>query len=333
MRVLITGGAGFIGSHLAEGLIAQGHSVHVLDDLSTGTIDNLRGLRGESQFGYTIDTCDDRRLVAELVDDADFVFHLAAAVGVQLIVDSPVRTIETNVHCTEVVLAAADKKKKPVFIASTSEVYGKSRDLPFREDGDIVMGATTRGRWSYACSKALDEFLAIAYYRERGLPTVVGRLFNTVGPRQTGRYGMVVPTFVRQALAGDPITVFGAGDQRRCFCHVEDVTRALCGLMERADLRGEVFNIGSTEEVSMIELAERVKRAAGSSSEIVRVPYDEAYGEGFEDMARRVPDIGKISTALGWRPTQTLDQILADVIEHERTRASGGNRPAAVKAP
>ena len=211
MRVLITGGAGFIGSHLAEGLIARGHSVHVLDDLSTGTIDNVRVLRSEPQFGYTIDTCDDRRLVAELVDDADFVFHLAAAVGVQLIVDSPVRTIETNVHCTEVVLAAADKKKKPVFIASTSEVYGKSRDLPFREDGDIVMGATTRGRWSYACSKALDEFLAIAYYRERGLPTVIGRLFNTVGPRQTGRYGMVVPTFVRQALAGEPITVFGSG--------------------------------------------------------------------------------------------------------------------------
>ena len=301
MRVLITGGAGFIGSHLAEGLIARGHSVHVLDDLSTGTIDNVRVLRSEPQFGYTIDTCDDRRLVAELVDDADFVFHLAAAVGVQLIVDSPVRTIETNVHCTEVVLAAADKKKKPVFIASTSEVYGKSRDLPFREDGDIVMGATTRGRWSYACSKALDEFLAIAYYRERGLPTVIGRLFNTVGPRQTGRYGMVVPTFVRQALAGEPITVFGSGDQRRCFCHVEDVTRAMRGLMERADLRGEVFNIGSTEEVSMIELAERVRRAAGSKSEIVRVPYDEAYGEGFEDMARRVPDTAKISTALGWR--------------------------------
>ncbi len=332
MRVLITGGAGFIGSHLAEELTASGHAVHVLDDLSTGTIENVRGLRSEPQFSYTIDTCDDGRLVAELVDDADFVFHLAAAVGVQLIVDSPVRTIETNVHCTEVVLAAADKKKKPVFIASTSEVYGKSRDLPFREDGDIVMGATTRGRWSYACSKALDEFLAIAYYRERGLPTVVGRLFNTVGPRQTGRYGMVVPTFVRQALADEPITVFGSGDQRRCFCHVEDVTRALCGLMERDDLRGEVFNIGSTEEISMVELAERVKRAAGSKSAIVRVPYDEAYGEGFEDMARRVPDTGKISAALGWQPTHTLDQILADVIEHERARAVQPWLPAAVDA-
>src|ERR1039458_8243669 len=212
MRVLITGGAGFIGSHLADELVARGHAVHALDDLSTGSIENIRHLRDEPRFSYTIDSCHDGRLVAELVDDADFIYHLAAAVGVQLIVESPVHTIETNVHTTEIVLAQACKKRRPVFIASTSEVYGKSREVPFREDGDIVMGATTRGRWAYACSKALDEFLAVAYYRERKLPTVVGRMFNTVGPRQTGRYGMVLPTFVRQAITGQPITVFGTGE-------------------------------------------------------------------------------------------------------------------------
>ena len=321
MRVLITGGAGFIGSHVAEALLAAGHEVHTLDDLSTGSIDNIRALRSHVGFSYTIDSCRDRRVVAELVDDADYVFHLAAAVGVQLIVDSPVRTIETNVHATEVVLDAADKKKKPVFVASTSEVYGKSLSLPFREDGDIVMGATTRGRWSYACSKALDEFLAIAYFRERGLPTVIGRMFNTVGPRQTGRYGMVVPTFVRQALSGEPITVYGTGRQRRCFSHVADVTRALVELMERDDLFGEVFNIGSTEEVSIYELAEQIQAATGTDSEIVTIPYEEAYAEGFEDMERRVPDISKISDALGWAPSCSLDQILADVIAYERGTA------------
>jgi len=321
MRILITGGAGFVGSHLAERLVGLGHAVHSLDDLSTGVLANVDHLGAHARFGATIATCDDRAVVGELVAEADYVFHLAAAVGVQLIVDSPVRTIETNVHATEVVLDAAGRTNTPVFIASTSEVYGKSTAIPFREDGDIVMGATTRGRWSYACSKALDEFLAIAYHRERGLPTVVGRLFNTVGPRQTGRYGMVVPTFVRQALSGEPITVYGSGEQRRCFCHVEDVTRALIGLMERDDVFGEVFNIGSTEEVSMIELAQRVKAASGSRSEIVLVRYEEAYGEGFEDMARRVPDTSKITAALGWRPTHTLDEILADVIAYERGRA------------
>ncbi|MHB1568677.1 MAG: GDP-mannose 4,6-dehydratase [Solirubrobacteraceae bacterium] len=318
MHFLVTGGAGFIGSHLTEELIGRGHSVHALDDLSTGAIDNVRHLRDDPRFGYTIDSCHDGRLVAELVDDADFVFHLAAAVGVQLIVESPVRTIETNVHTTEIVLAQASKKRRPVFVASTSEVYGKSAAIPFREDGDIVMGATTRGRWAYACSKALDEFLALAYFRERRLPTVVGRLFNTVGPRQTGRYGMVVPTFVRQALSGKPITVFGSGEQQRCFCHVRDVVRALADLAGRDDVYGEVFNIGSTEEVSIHQLAERIKRATGSGSEIARIPYTEAYGEGFEDMRRRVPDTSKISAALGWRPAASLDQILVDVIEHER---------------
>ena len=260
-------------------------------------------------------------------------YHLAAAVGVQLIVDSPVRTIETNVHTTEIVLAQASKKRRPVFVASTSEVYGKSAAVPFREDGDIVMGATTRGRWAYACSKALDEFLAIAYHRERGLPTIVGRMFNTVGPRQTGRYGMVVPTFVRQALAGQPITVFGNGEQRRCFCHVGDVVRALVGLLDRDDLHGEVLNIGSTEEVSMLELADRVKRATASDSEIVLIPYYEAYGEGFEDMRRRVPDTTKIEGALGWRATASLDEILVDVIAHQRAAGDTAARPLTLHGP
>ena len=236
----------------------------------------------------------------------------------QLIVDSPVRTIETNVHTTEIVLSQASVTGCPVFIASTSEVYGKSSALPFREDGDIVMGATTRGRWAYACSKALDEFLALAYHRERRLPTVVGRMFNTVGPRQTGRYGMVVPTFVRQALSGEPLTVYGSGQQRRCFCHVHDVVAALTALIDRDDLYGEVLNIGSAEEISMYELAERVKLIAGSDSEIELVPYEEAYGEGFEDMQRRIPDTTKIAAALSWRATTSLDEILADVIAHER---------------
>lgn len=325
VHILITGGAGFIGSHLAEELLARGHTVHALDDLSTGSIGNIRHLRDDARFGYTIDSCHDPRVVAEVVDDADYVYHLAAAVGVQLIVDSPVRTIETNVHCTEIVLAQACKKRKPVFVASTSEVYGKSSALPFREDGDIVMGATTRGRWAYACSKALDEFLAIAYNRERGLPTVVGRMFNTVGPRQTGRYGMVVPTFVRQALAGQPITVFGSGQQQRCFCHVSDVVTALADMVSRDDLYGEVFNIGSTEEISMLDLAWRVKEATRSESEIVLVPYEEAYGEGFEDMRRRVPDTSKIKRVLGWEPTACLDEILVEVIRHQM----GALEPAA----
>lgn len=317
MRVLITGGAGFIGSHLTEALMERGHDVHVIDDLSTGSIDNVRHLKHRGGFDYTIDSCHDERLVAELVDASDYVYHLAAAVGVQLIVDSPVRTIETNVHTTEIVLSQASKKGRPVFVASTSEVYGKSSQLPFREDGDMVLGASDRGRWAYACSKALDEFLALAYFSERRLPTIVGRMFNTVGPRQTGRYGMVVPNFVRQALAGEPITVFGNGEQRRCFCDVRDVVRALTQLCERDDLYGEVLNIGSTEEVSMLELAHRVKAAAGSDSEIVLVPYEDAYGEGFEDMHRRVPDISKIERALGWRPTISLDEILRDVVAFE----------------
>jgi UDP-glucose 4-epimerase len=332
MHVLITGGAGFIGSHLAEALLARGHTVHALDDLSTGSISNIRHLREDERFSYTIDSCHESRVVAELVDEADFIYHLAAAVGVQLIVDSPVRTIETNVHCTEIVLAQANKKCKPVFVASTSEVYGKSAEVPFREDGDIVMGATTRGRWAYACSKALDEFLAIAYHKERDLPIVVARLFNTVGPRQTGRYGMVIPTFVRQALAGQPITVYGSGDQRRCFCHVRDVTRLLAELAARDDLYGEVFNVGSTREISIMELAERVKQATGSDSEIALIPYSEAYGEGFEDMPRRIPDLTKVTSATGWEPTTSLDEILTDVIDHQMAGGAGAEWVAGTPA-
>jgi nucleoside-diphosphate-sugar epimerase len=323
MRFLITGGAGFIGSHLAEELLAQGHRVHILDDLSTGSMDNVRHLKEEARFGYTIDTCASPSVVAELVDDADIVYHLAAAVGVDLIIESPVRTIETNVHCTEVVLAQASKKKKPVCIASTSEVYGKSTSFPFHENGDIVLGATSTGRWSYACSKAIDEFLALAYWKERKLPTVVARLFNTVGPRQTGRYGMVVPKFVQQALAGRPMTVFGDGTQTRCFCHVGDVVRALTDLMLLGgQAHGEVFNIGSQDEISMLALAGRIRDMTGSDSEIHVIPYDEAYEEGFEDMPRRYPDNGKIAAAIGWSPTRTLDEILSDVIEFHQAEAA-----------
>ena len=318
MNVLITGGAGFIGSHLADELLARGHRVHALDDLSTGAMDNIRHLKGNPAFSYTIESAHNAPVVAELVDGADVVYHLAAAVGVELIVDSPVRTIETNVHCTEVVLAQASKKKKPVFVASTSEVYGKSRDLPFREDGDLLLGATTRARWAYACSKAIDEFLAIAYWKERKLPTVVGRLFNTVGPRQTGRYGMVIPTFVRQALAEQPITVYGDGSQCRCFCHVGDAVRALVDLMTREEAYGQVYNIGAQNEISIADLARRTRELVGSEAEIVNIPYDEAYEEGFEDMHQRVPEISKLHGLIGWEPERSLDDILTDVLEHQR---------------
>jgi UDP-glucose 4-epimerase len=323
LRYLITGGAGFIGSHLADELLSRGHRVHALDDLSTGSIANIRHLRDDACFEYTIDSCASSRVVAELVDEADVVFHLAAAVGVQLIVESPVRTIETNVHCTEVVLAQASKKRRPVFVASTSEVYGKSAALPFKEDGDLVLGSTDKGRWSYACSKAIDEFLALAHYRERKLPTVVARLFNTVGPRQTGQYGMVVPTFVRQALADSPITVFGDGTQQRCFGHVRDVVGALADLMESDEHYGEVFNVGSTDEITIGELAERVRGVCASESEIVRIPYHEAYEGGFEDMARRIPDTSKLERAIGWEPRRDLDDILGDVVAHHQGLAVG----------
>jgi len=316
LRVLITGGAGFIGSHLTDAYLERGDEVFCIDDLSTGSIDNIAHVKGHPRYHYTIDSVHHQPVVAELIDQCDVVFHLAAAVGVKLIVESPVRTIETNVRGTEVVLAQANKKKKKVLVASTSEVYGLSQEVPFREDGNLVMGATTKGRWSYACSKAIDEFLALAYWREKKLPTVIVRLFNTVGPRQTGQYGMVIPTFVRQALAGRPITVYGDGTQTRCFGYVRDVVGALVALMERDEATGQVFNIGSNEEVSIMELARRVKELTGSKSDIVTVPYDEAYEEGFEDMPRRVPDISKIAALTGFRPTVPLDGILQTVIEY-----------------
>jgi UDP-glucose 4-epimerase len=318
MRYLITGGAGFIGSHLCDLLVGRGHRVHVLDDLSSGSIDNIRHLKGNARFDYTIESAANSGLVAELVDEADVVYHLAAAVGVELIVESPVRTIETNVHCTEIVLAQANKKKKPVLIASTSEVYGKGTDLPFREAGDLTLGPPTVGRWAYACSKAIDEFLAIAYWRERKLPTVVARLFNTVGPRQTGRYGMVIPRLVRQALANQPLTVYGTGEQRRCFCHVSDVALALAELIEHEQAYGQAYNIGSSEETSILELARRIVEASGARSEISLIPYEEAFGEGFEDMHRRVPDTSKIEALIGWRPAIGLDAIVQDVVAAHR---------------
>jgi len=322
LRVLITGGAGFIGSHLSDALLQRGDEVFVIDDLSTGSIENIRHLKDHPRFNYTIDDVNNQPLTAELVDQCDVVFHLAAAVGVKLIVESPVRTIETNVHSTEVILSLANKKKKKVLIASTSEVYGLSNAVPFREDGNLVMGATKKGRWSYACSKAIDEFLALAYWREKKLPTVVVRLFNTVGPRQTGQYGMVIPTFVKQALAGRPITVYGDGKQSRCFCYVGDVIGALMKLMDNSKAVGEVFNVGSNQEITILDLAKRVKEVANSDSEIVFVPYDEAYEEGFEDMPRRVPDISKINDLIGFKPEMRLDGILKSVIDFHSGQAA-----------
>lgn len=320
LDVLITGGAGFVGSHLSDLLLSRGHRVHVLDDLSTGSIENVAHLRSRDDFELTIESARNQPVVADLVAKADVVYHLAAAVGVELIVESPVRTIETNVHCTEIVLQEAAKRQTPVLVASTSEVYGKSTAFPFREDGDIVMGATTMGRWAYACSKAIDEFLALAYWNERKLPTVVVRLFNTVGPRQTGQYGMVVPKFVRSALAGRDLQVFGDGEQSRCFGHVHDVVRALADLVESGEHYGQVFNVGTTEEISIRGLAERVIELTGATSQIQAVPYEVAYGAGFEDMHRRVPDTSKIREALGWEPQNDLDAILRDVIAFEQTR-------------
>ncbi|MBV9925950.1 MAG: GDP-mannose 4,6-dehydratase [Acidobacteria bacterium] len=325
MRVLITGGAGFIGSHLSDLYVSRGDEVFCVDDLSTGSFENIAHLKGNPKFRYTIDSVHNQPVMAELIDQCDVVFHLAAAVGVKLIVESPVRTIETNVRGTEVVLAQANKKKKKVLVASTSEVYGLSSEVPFREDGNLVMGATTKGRWSYACSKAIDEFLALAYWREKKLPTVVVRLFNTVGPRQTGQYGMVIPTFVKQALSGRPLTVYGDGSQTRCFGYVKDVVGALVALMDAEESVGEVFNIGSSEEVSIMELARRVKELTGSKSEIVTVPYDEAYEEGFEDMPRRVPDTSKVAALVGFKPTVTLDDILKSVIEYYSGRQDGAS--------
>jgi UDP-glucose 4-epimerase len=322
MKALLTGGAGFIGSHLAEALLDRGDEVLVLDDLSTGSMDNLAHLAGRPGFECVIDTVMHEPRVADLVGRVDVVFHLAAAVGVKLIVEAPVRTIETNVHGTEVVLRQAAARGRRLVIFSTSEVYGKSAAVPFREDADLVLGPTPKARWAYACSKALDEFLALAYFHERRLPVIVVRLFNTVGARQTGRYGMVIPNFVRQALAGDPITVYGDGRQTRAFADVSDVVNGLLRLVDEPRAIGEVFNLGNPEETSILELARRVRLLSDSRSEIVFVPYDEAYQAGFDDMPRRVPDLGKISRLVGYRPALDLDAILARVIAHARSRPS-----------
>lgn len=328
MNVFITGGCGFIGSHLAERLLARGDRVAVLDDLSTGSMENVAHLVAHPRFSYRIGSALDVPLVTELVDSADVTIHLAAAVGVKLIVERPVHTIETNVRATEVVLGAAARKKKLVMVASTSEVYGKSTSFPFREDQDLQLGPTSHSRWAYACSKALDEWLALAYLRERGVPVIVTRFFNTVGPRQTGQYGMVVPTFAAQALRDEPITVYGSGEQSRCFGHVNDAVEALLRLMSTSSAIGEVFNVGSTQEVSVRELAERVRTAAGSRSDIVLIPYSEAYAVGFEDMMRRVPDVSKLERVTGFRPNTSLEVIIRDVVDDQRARlvakAAGG---------
>ena len=317
MKALITGGAGFLGSHLAEALLARGDTVYVLDNLSTGSIENIEHLKADRRFHYAIDSVINEPVTAELIDRVDVVFHLAAAVGVRLIVESPVNTIETNVHGTEMVLKLANKKKKKVIVASTSEVYGKSEDVPFHEEADLVMGATSKGRWSYACSKAIDEFLALAYHKEKHLPVVIVRLFNTVGPRQTGRYGMVVPNFVKQGLLGHPITVYGDGTQSRCFTYVTDVVGALMKLADHEEAVGQVFNIGNdSEEVTIRDLARRVKERTQSPSEIVTVPYDKAYESGFEDMPRRVPDLTKIRRLIAYEPKVHLDEILDRVIAY-----------------
>jgi len=318
VKALITGGAGFIGSHLAERLLDEGHEVGVLDNLSTGSIDNIAHLKGRAGFSYTIDSVTNESLLAELIDRCDVVFHLAAAVGVKLIVEQPVHTIETNVHGTEVVLKHANKKKKLVVIASTSEVYGKSADVPFREAADLVLGPSAKHRWAYACSKLIDEFLALAYWKEKKLPVIVVRLFNTVGPRQTGQYGMVLPTFVRQALAGHPITVFGDGTQSRSFTYVGDVVDALVKLAADRRAIGEVFNIGNMGEVTIADLAARVKAMTGSCSPIHYIPYDQAYEAGFEDMPRRVPDISKIRAFVDYEPKMQLDDMIRTVIEYVR---------------
>src|SRR6188768_1833505 len=324
MRVLLTGGAGFVGSHLAEALLDGGHSVTVIDDLSTGSLENVAHLEGHAGFRTVVDTVMNEPVTHALIDQADVVFHLAAAVGVKLIVEAPVHTIETNVHGTEVVLKHANKKKKLVLIASTSEVYGKSTAVPFREDADLVLGPSAKHRWAYACSKLIDEFLALAYWKERKLPVIIVRLFNTVGPRQTGQYGMVIPTFVRQALSGQPITVFGDGTQSRSFTYVGDVVDALVKLAQEPKAIGEVINIGNVQEVTIRDLAELIKKKTGSSSVIKVIPYDEAYESGFEDMPRRVPDLGKIHKLIGYAPKVQLDEIIDRVVAEKRSYAGAG---------
>lgn len=324
MKNLVTGGAGFIGSHLTELLLDRGQSVIVIDDLSTGSIENIEHLKGNPRFSYVIDSISSRHVMAELVDKADVVFHLAAAVGMRLVAENPVKTIETNIYGTELLLSLAAVKKKKVILTSSSEVYGKSEKSPFNEDDDMVFGATKKWRWSYACSKAIDEYLALSYWKEKGLPVVIARLFNTVGPRQVGHYGMVVPRFVQQALNGGPITVYDDGNQTRCFCYVADAVAALAKLASEEKANGEVFNIGSSEEVTINDLAERVRRLVNPDVEIVHIPYEEAYGEGYEDLRARVPDVTKAANNIGFKTTMNLDGIISKVLEYFRQKQNQG---------
>lgn len=333
MRYLITGGAGFIGSHLAEALLSRGDQVFILDDLSTGSVENMRHLKLFSRFHYVFDSITNKNLLAELVDESDVVVHLAAAVGVRLIVESPVRTLETNVYGTQLVLDAASKKKKLVFTASTSEVYGKSDKVPFHEEADLVLGPTTKGRWSYAASKALDEFLALSYWKEKRQPVIVARFFNTVGPRQTGRYGMVLPNFVRQALEGSPITVFGTGQQSRCFCDVRDAVEAITRLIATDRAVGEVVNIGTDEEITIEGLARIVKQRTNSESPIEYVAYDQAYEPGFEDMLRRVPSLEKLERLSSFRPSIGLTEIVDCVVDYHRRKLEEEWAPAGSAKP
>lgn len=326
MKYLLTGGAGFIGSHLAERLLEGQEDVCVVDDLSTGSIDNIQHLKPQKQFKYVLDTVLNRSLMAELVDEADIIMHLAAAVGVRLIVERPVHTIETNIKGTEVVLELAAKKKKPVVIFSTSEVYGKSNGKSFSEAGDVILGPTIKARWSYAASKLIDEFLALAYFREKKLPVIIIRLFNTVGSRQTGAYGMVIPRFVQQALAGEPMTVYGDGKQTRTFTHVNDAVSAILKLAVHPRAVGEIFNIGGNEEISIGGLAHTVKAVLQSDSPILYVPYEQAYGEGFEDMQKRVPDLSKVQKLIAYQPKFTLQDVIFDVASYQRERKSRSSR-------
>jgi UDP-glucose 4-epimerase len=323
MNILITGGAGFIGSHLTERLLGRGESVCVVDDLSAESTQSLQQFRNAPNFRFVRGTVTNRELMAEQVDAADMIYHLAAAVGVQLVVESPTRAIETNIHGTEIILQLAARRKKRVLLTSTSEVYGRRHQVPFREDDDLIIGPPDSGRWSYACSKLLDEFLAIAYWKEKGVPTVVTRLFNVVGPRQVARHGMVIPNLIHQALSGSEITVYGDGSQRRCFTHVSDAVTGLIALAEHPGSVGQVYNVGSTNEISILGLAQRIKELSGSRSEIVLVPYDRAYKRGAEDMMRRIPDLTKISRLTGYVASKSIDTLLRDTIEYQASQLAG----------